>query len=156
MKKTINLILALFLSVAVQAQFNADNQPYLTKSLSTELVRDVYARTSGGGINISGVSATEARIEVYVQPNNNGNDLSKEEIRKRLEDDYDLNVSVSGGKLTAIAKPKNENLNWKRNLSISFKIYVPKNVNTDMKTSGGGISLANLSGTHNFSTSGGG
>ncbi|MBA4053997.1 MAG: hypothetical protein C0490_04730 [Marivirga sp.] len=156
MKKTINLILALFLSIAVQAQFDADKDPYLTKSLSAESIKDVYARTSGGGITVSGGSSTDARIEVYVQPNNNRGDLSKEEIKQRLEEDYDLDVSVAGSKLTAIAKPKHENMNSKRYLSISFKIYVPRSVNTDMKTSGGGITLTNLAGTHNFTTSGGG
>lgn len=156
MKKTINLILAVFLSIAVQAQFDADKQPYLTKSLSSESIRDVYARTSGGGLTVSGVPASEARIEVYVQPNNNRNELSREEIKQRLEEDYDLDVSAAGSKLTAIAKPRHGNMNGKRNLSISFKIYVPSSVNTDLNTSGGGITLSNLAGTHNFSTSGGG
>jgi DUF4097 and DUF4098 domain-containing protein YvlB len=156
MKKIINLTLALLVSIAVQAQNDNDRQPYLTKSLSAESIRDVYARTSGGGITVSGVPAGETRIEVYVQPNNNRNDLSKEEIKERLKEDYELDVSVAGNTLTAIAKPKHTNMSWKRNLSISFKIYVPKNVSTDLNTSGGGISLTNLSGTHNFSTSGGG
>jgi len=156
MKKIINLILALLLSVAVNAQFNADRDPFLTKSLSGESLQEVYARTSGGAITVSGVAANEARIEVYVEPNNNRNDLSKEEIKRRLEEDYEMNVSVSGGKLTAIAKPKHDNMNWKRNLSISFKVYVSKNVSTDLNTSGGGITLTNLSGTHDFATSGGG
>lgn len=156
MKKITNLILALLLSGAVNAQFDADREPFLTKSLSNETIRDVYARTSGGGITVSGVPASEARIEVYVQPNNNRNELSKDEIKRRLEEDYELNVAASGGKVTAIAKPKLSNLNWKRNLSISFKVYVPKSVSTDLSTSGGGITLTNLSGTHNFSTSGGG
>jgi DUF4097 and DUF4098 domain-containing protein YvlB len=155
MKKTINLILALFLSVAVNAQFDADRDPYLTKSLSGESIHDVYARTSGGGITVSGVATNETRIEVYIQPNHN-HDLSKDEIKQRLEEDYDLEVSVSGGKLTAIAKPKHNISNWKRNLSISFKVYVPKNVSTDLNTSGGGITMTNLSGTHDFATSGGG
>jgi hypothetical protein len=35
------------------------------------------------------------------------NTLSKEEIEKRLQK-YDLNISVSNNKLTAIAKPKKE------------------------------------------------
>lgn len=156
MKKFINLFLALLLSVAVNAQFDADRDPFLTKSLSSESLQEVYARTSGGGISVSGVPANEARIEVYVEPNNNRNDLSKEEIKQRLQEDYDLDVSVSGGKLTAIAKPKHDNINWKRNLSISFKVYVAKNISTDLNTSGGGITLTNLSGTHDFSTSGGG
>ena len=155
MKKLVNLSLFLLLSLAVCAQSHADQEPYLTKSLDKESIRDVYVRTSGGGIAVTGVES-EARIEVYVQPSNNQSNLSKEEIRKRLEEDYSLDVSVSNGKLTAIAKPKLNNISWKKNLSISFKVYVPKSISADLNTSGGGISLTNLSGTLDFATSGGG
>jgi len=41
-------------------------------------------------------------------------------------------------------------------MSISFKIYVPSEVSTDLKTSGGGIQLDNLKGIETFTTSGGG
>lgn len=153
MKKIINLILALLLSAAVNAQ---DHEPYFTKSLSKSTIDEVYARTSGGSITVSGVPSGETRIEVYVRTNRGQDELSKDEIKQRLEEDYDLNVSVSSGKLSAIAKAKQSNLNWKRNLSISFKVYVSRNVSTDLRTSGGGITLTNLSGTQNFSTSGGG
>jgi DUF4097 and DUF4098 domain-containing protein YvlB len=102
------------------------------------------------------VGTGEARIEVYVQASNNRTTLSKEEIQQKLDDDYELTVSVANNKLTAVAEPKDSNMNWKRALSISFKVFVPQQVSTDLKTSGGGIKLANLSGTHNFSTSGGG
>jgi hypothetical protein len=40
-------------------------------------------------------------------------------------------------------------------LSISFKVFVPKNTSTDLSTSGGSISLTNLTGEQKFSTSGG-
>jgi hypothetical protein len=152
MQKLAIILFALVITVAVSAQ--SDREPYLTKSLSKESIKDVYARTSGGGITVSGVSDSEARIEVYIK-GNNGNDLSKDEIKKRLDEDYELEVSASGGKLTAVAKSETFNMNWKRALSISFKIYVPKNVSTDLNTSGGGITLTNLAGNQNFSTSGG-
>jgi hypothetical protein len=153
MQKLAIIMFALVVTIAVHAQ--TDKEPYLTKSLSKEAIKDVYARTSGGGITVSGVPDSEARIEVYIK-GNNGSDLSKDEIKRRLEEDYDLEVSASGGKLTAIAKTKTFNLNWKRSLNISMKVYVPKNVSTDLNTSGGGITLTNLAGNQNFSTSGGG
>lgn len=143
-------------SAVVQAQFNASEDPFLTKSLSAEAIRDIYARTSGGGISVSGVPASESRIEVYVTPSRKESSLSKDEIRKRLEDDYDFKVSVENNKLTAIAETKDWNMNWKRALTISFKIYAPEKVSVDLKTSGGGINLSNISGTLDFSTSGGG
>jgi hypothetical protein len=155
MKKIFNLFLVLLLlNVAVHAQ--KDGEPYLTKSLSKDAVANVYARTSGGSIEVAGVATGDARVEVYITSNNNNNFLSKEEIKKKLEQDYKLTVEVSANKLTAIAEPDPSFKNWKQALNISFKIYVPTNVSTDLSTSGGSIELRDLSGNHNFSTSGGG
>jgi len=148
-------VLTFFVALAVWTAGLAQDSPYLTKSLANETVNDVYARTSGGGITVSGVGVSETRVEVYITGNNGRNALSKEEIKERLED-YNLDVSVSGHKVSVVAEPKHGNMNWKQGLNISFKLYVPQNVSTDLGTSGGGISLTNLSGTHNFSTSGGG
>ncbi|HEX8041755.1 MAG TPA: hypothetical protein VF490_21555 [Chryseosolibacter sp.] len=156
MKKIFNLILLLLLVATVRAQVKATDEPFLTKSLSAESIREIFSRTSGGSISVSGVNAGEARIEVFVYPSGNRTTLTKEEIQKKLDEDYELTVSVENAKLTAVAKQKSSSISWKRALAISFKIFVPKNVSTDLSTSGGGITLTNLSGTHNFSTSGGG
>jgi hypothetical protein len=154
MKKIIMLMLpVLLLNIMVYAQDS--REPYLTKTLSKDAVNSVYARTSGGGIQVTGVSAGEARIEVYIS-GNNSKTLSKDEISKRLQEDYTLTVEVSGNKLTATAEPRRSFSNWKNGLNVSYKIYVPVEVTTDLATSGGGIDLSNLKGTQNFSTSGGG
>src|SRR6185503_17490797 len=125
----------------------------MTRSLSKDAIKHVKVRTSGGGITVTGVNASEAKLEVYVRPNNNGDGtLSKEEIKKRLDEDYELTISVTGNLLTAIAKQKhNFNNDWKRSLSISFKVYVPQAVTTDLGTSGGSIRLSNLTGNQEFS-----
>jgi len=158
MKKTVfALLLMIACSVVVNAQFNADKEPLIVKSLSSESIKKVVAETSGGSINVSGVNQSEAKIEVYVRPNGRDDRFSKEEIQKRLDEDYSLEVAVQNGQLNAIAKPKRDfnNWNWKRALSISFKIYVPSSMNTKLRTSGGSISLINLNGEQDFSTSGG-
>ncbi len=148
--------LLFFLLASLQFSANAQpgKEPYMTKSLSNESIKDVLVETSGGSISVSGVSAAEARIEVYISGNNN-RDLSKEEIQQRLNDLYDLNVSVANNKLSAIAKQKRNISDWKKSLNISFKVFAPKEVSTDLSTSGGSISLDNLSGKQEFSTSGG-
>lgn len=152
MKRIFTLFLTIcLLGVVVHAQ---DREPYLTKSLSNDKINSVYARTSGGGIQVTGVSANEARIEVYITMN--GKTISKQEVAEKLKDDYNLTVEVSGNKLTATAEPQRSFNNWKQQLNVSYKIYVPADVSTDLGTSGGGIELTNLKGTQNFSTSGGG
>ncbi len=150
------LLLFVLVSAAVQAQSNRSEDLFLTKALSAESIRDIYARTSGGGITVSGVASADARIEVYISSSRKGPSLSKEEIRNRLDENYNFSVSVENNKLTAIAEAKNGSMNWKRALNISFKIFSPEKVSVDLKTSGGGISLSNLSGTLDFFTSGGG
>jgi len=127
----------------------------MTKTFANESIKDVDSRTQGGSIDVAGVSASEARVEVYITGNNWKDHLSKEEIQERLTADYDLEVSLSGGKVVARARTKHDNMNWKKSLSISFKIFVPVNSSTDLSTSGGSITLNNLSGTEQFRTSGG-
>src|SRR5882762_4239808 len=87
------------------------------------------AQSSGGNISVTGVPAAEARVEVYVR-NNHGNDMSREEAKKRLEEQYELIVTVTDHKLIATAKRKRDNDDWRNSLSVSFKIYVPEGSST--------------------------
>lgn len=156
MTKILLLLVLFFPCALLKAQFKADKQPFLTKSLAGESVNNIEAKTTGGNISVTATGQSEARIEVYVIPNNSrSNSLSKEEIQKRLDEEYELSVSVVNNKLSAIAKPKNKNMNWKRALNISFYVFVTKNVSSDLTTSGGNIKLSGISGTQDFTTSGG-
>lgn len=153
MDKMKRSIIILFLGVCT-ASFGQDREtPYQTKALSGQNIHQVDVTTSGGGISVTGVPDSEARIEVYVLGNNAG-ELNKEEIRKRMEN-YNLEISVTGGKLVASASPRERNMNWMRYVSISFRVFVPQKVSTRLRTSGGSIRLAGLSGNQDFATSGG-
>ncbi len=149
-------LLSFFVVSALLLHAQTKDEPYQTKSLATDNIKNVKVETSGGSIAVTGVSNADARIEVYIR-GNNGKDksLTKEEIQKRLNENYDLTISVSNNKLTAIAKPRHRNMDWKKGLSISFQIYSPQAVATDLHTSGGSIALKNLTGSQDFSTSGG-
>lgn len=148
--------LFLLTGILGQAQDSRNGLLYINKPLSSESINMVEAKTSGGGIEVTGVSAAEARIEVYVSQNGHRGSYTKEEIQKIINSDYDLTVTASGNKLTAIAKQKKSFNNWNSQLSISYKIFVPMNCGTRLNTSGGNISIANLKGEQHFSTSGGG
>lgn len=154
MKKYSLLFIMLVSVVLIRAQ--SKEEPYQTKSLANESIQNVKVQTSGGSISVTGTSNAEARIEVYIRGNNGReNKLTREEIQKRIDEDYDLTISVSNNKLTAIARPKYRNMNWKKALSISFQVFSPQNVSTDLNTSGGSIALKNITGSQNFQTSGG-
>jgi hypothetical protein len=150
MKKCIIIV---FLSFCSALYGQNRETPYQTKSLSGQKIDQVEVSTSGGSISVTGVPESEARVEVYVHGNNAGS-LSKEELENRLEN-YSLKISVSGNKVVAQASPREKNMNWKKGLSISFRVYVPEKVTSSLKTSGGSIHLANLTGNQDFSTSGG-
>ncbi len=155
--KTYLSLLLLGLGFTVNAQIKAGQEPYLTKSLASESIKSVEVKTSGGSIAVTGGSNADARVEVYVNQNNNrsGETLTKEEIQQRIASDYELTVTASNGKLIARARPKEKNMDWKRGLNISFRVFVPQKISTDLTTSGGSIDLANISGEQHFTTSGG-
>jgi DUF4097 and DUF4098 domain-containing protein YvlB len=156
MRKMFFYILLASLAISVNAQFNAEKTPLITKSLSADNIKSILAETSGGNISVSGVSAAQAKIEVYVVPNNyKKNALSESEIKTRMNSDYDVVVEAKNNKLTATAKAKNRKMDWKKALNFSFKIYVPGNVTTELTTSGGNIELTDLTGDQKFTTSGG-
>jgi DUF4097 and DUF4098 domain-containing protein YvlB len=152
MKKFTLLLIAGFLTLMTTV--SAQTPPYLQKSLSGLSIQQVEAETSGGNISVTGVSDGEARLEVYVR-GNHGEGLNNEELKRRLEEQFDLTISTDNHKLRAIARPR-RNINWNRSLSISFKIYAPLAASTMLRTSGGNITLKKLTGsTQDFRTSGG-
>ncbi|GAB3263883.1 hypothetical protein GCM10027347_30650 [Larkinella harenae] len=145
---------ALPLAFSSQAQ-DRDETPYDTKNFSGSL-STLRVETSGGSILVEGTQSSGVKVEMYVRPNNwPSNKLSKEEIEERLKE-YDVKLGVENNTVVATAKRKrNDNWDWKRSLSISFKVYTPRNFATDLHTSGGSIRLNNLVGSQNFATSGG-
>ncbi|WP_342647893.1 DUF4097 family beta strand repeat-containing protein [Mucilaginibacter sp. CSA2-8R] len=152
-KQTLILYMALS-SLAASAQNKWNAEPYLTKSLSNSAIKDVFVRTSGGSIEVDGISTGEARIEVYISANNDRGRLSKTELEQRLKENYTLEITDDNHELHATAKSKS-NMDWGKAVSISFKVYVHKAVSTNLTTSGGSISLSDLAGEQNFTTSGG-
>jgi hypothetical protein len=153
MKKiTVSLILALA-AFALQAQHFDSHDLYTTKSFSGSSPKKINSLTSHGNISVSEVPATQTRVEVYVRSNSSDQDLSKEEIQKRLDEYYTLDISLSGGVLNASARQKKDFPFNQSNLSISFAIYTPKEASSTLKTSHGNIELSGLKGAQDAVTS---
>jgi hypothetical protein len=150
MKKTYLFIIAALL---VTSSFAQNKTPYMVKKFPVAGIKSLEVSTSGGGINVMGKAANEAEVKVFVSGNNSKNELSAKEIEKLLEN-YILEIAKEGDLLRCTAKNKGQ-MDWKKSLSISFEIKVPEKINTNLKTSGGSISLEKLTGKLDFSTSGG-
>jgi DUF4097 and DUF4098 domain-containing protein YvlB len=163
MHKQLHIMLKLFFLFLVSsllvgtagAQSSGHTPPYLVKSLSGASIKQVSVETTGGNISVTGGEDAEARVEVYIWGNNNNEDLPKAEIQRRLDELYEFGITVSNNKVTAYAKPKERSMNWKKGLTISFKVYAPRMVSTMLRTSGGNVRLKELTGTQDFRTSGG-
>ncbi|HEV7382140.1 MAG TPA: hypothetical protein VGN64_20230 [Dyadobacter sp.] len=147
------LTLVAFISIAQ----SSEDQPYVSKSFNNKSLSALVVETSGGSINVKGEQKNGFLVEMFVRPNNwNGkSQLTKEEIEDRLED-YDILIGTEGNKVVATAKRKN-GTKWdnQKSISISFKIAAPRNISTNLKTSGGSIRIASLTGDQTFTTSGG-
>ena len=150
-------LFVLFISVSLSVNClticaNAQQKdPYMTRNFPASSIKEIEATTSGGSITVSGDASSQAVVEVFATRDK----WSAEEIKRVIEENYTIEINFTNGKLYAEAKSKNR-INWdKQGVSISFKISVPKQVNSNLKTSGGSISISNLSGSQNFTTSGG-
>jgi DUF4097 and DUF4098 domain-containing protein YvlB len=154
MKKLLFLLACGLYVVALEAQ-SGDRQPYLQKSFARGAVHELEAQTSGGNISVFGSATGDARVEVFVQGDNGRWNLSREEIQRKLDEQYDLTVELQGNKLVAVAKSKRNFNNWNHGVSISFRIYTPVEISSHVRTSGGNLVLKDLSGSEDFRTSGG-
>jgi DUF4097 and DUF4098 domain-containing protein YvlB len=155
MKKLLVLFAGVLLSAnffTVHANKNQEKDPFMIRTFSASTVKEVEAVTAGGSLTLTGDADSKAVVEVYVSRSN----WSTKEIRQSLEKNYTIDIKVENGRLYAEAKRKGNSTNWnQQGVSISFKIIVPRQVNSDLKTSGGSIHIHNLSGLQNIKTSGG-
>ena len=154
MKKLCLLLTGGLVVLAAGAQ-SSDRQPFMTKTFPRAAVKALEVQTSGGNISVEGVASGDARVEVYISGDGR-HEPPKEEIQKMLDEQYDLEIAMEGNKLVAVAKQRGSWQNsWRRGLSISFRVFTPEAVGSHIRTSGGNISMRNLSGPQDFRTSGG-
>ncbi len=142
-------------ALGLRAQSPGDT-PYQVKSFPADGFKSLRVLTSGGNVTVTGQSSGEARIEMYVRGNDSRDELSDAEIKERLDKYYEVDISKDANTVNATAKRK-QGIEWSREnaLSISFRAFVPAGVTTDLKTSGGNVSLENLNGEQKAATSGG-
>ena len=151
-----NIVFAFILAatcLTLRAQHSESDNLYTTKSFKDASPKKINAGTSHGNISVSVVPASQTRVEVYIHSSNGNQELSKEEIQKKLDKDYTLEISFSGDVLNASARRKNDISLNETGLSISFVIYAPKTASNVLKTSHGNIDLTGFEGNQDVETS---
>lgn len=144
----------LFISFNLFAHDSFEGKPYLIKNFVLQEDGKLHVETSGGSIAVAGEDSDEVVVEMYVKKNNSWKDwFSDEDVEEALQD-YNIEIEQQGNEIFAVAKRKKGG--WgNNNLSISFKVIVPRHVSTNLNTSGGSITLDNVVGEQDVSTSGG-
>src|SRR5579862_1874165 len=153
MKKIAVVFMLVATHFVSQAQNYESKYLYTTKEFKDASPKKITVTTSHGNISVSESPASQTRVEVYVHGNYNGQDLTKDEIQRKLDEYYSMEISLSGDVLNASVREKKELPFIQSGLSISFNVYAPKNASSTLKTDHGNIDLSGLTGNQEVVTS---
>lgn len=150
----ISFVLMLWVISTANAMQNRGDDPYRVEEFSISTPGELEVQTSGGHITVEGSGNSSVRVEMFVSKD--GESLSPSDTD--LEH-FDIAIEQRGNRVQAIAKRENGSW-WKfwddeNNISVSFVVYTPHEMITQLKTSGGHIKTAGLTGTQEMKTSGG-
>lgn len=149
--RTICVILVTMISCLGFAQNS--KTPTITKTFELNQPGKLYSKSSGGSILVK--THNEANVEVQVFIRKNGRILSPSDpmIDEILEDFY-LEIDKRGSVIYANAKRKRNF--WRlKNVGIYFTIITPRKMSCNVSSSGGGVKIYGVEGTHYFKSSGG-
>jgi len=127
---------------------------YAKMDFAASDVQRMEIATSGGFVTVEGGAEEKAQLTVILRPNGSNQLFRKgKDLHAIFEERYDLELGLENGLLVAKAKRKDNRGN--NPLSVSFQITVPKQIESDIRTSSGSIKLSNLEGKQHFRTSAG-
>lgn len=127
--------------------------PSEIKNVSAEGVRNLQIETITGDIELLGNEENEIRIEIYASKRLFIHFFKKESITS-VDLGYELvNITQQGDHLRIAARNNGFwKWDWLSFFQVSFRIFIPKNINALITTTVGDISLNNLVGKQNLRT----
>lgn len=151
--KMCSLIVVLTAVLSLSA-FSKDDQPTITKSFDLNQPGTLNASSSGGGVDVKTHDQPKVEIQAFVRKN--GRILSpSDKMLDEILDDFEINFSKNGSVITAKVQRK-ARFNFWNNVGISLVIIVPDEMSCNVSSSGGGLKIDGVKGTHEFTSSGGG
>ena len=150
---------SLFLD-CVSAQCDEPFSTYTFSALDMSSVNVVKATTLNGSLTVNGDANSETVVKMYISRNGSltvklfrrtwtDRTWTEEEIKQHLAENYVIEVNVIGEELLVAARQKN---NERPQINISFQIMVPRQMNSDLKTTNGSVQISNLTGSHKLET----
>ncbi len=128
--------------------------PTITKTFDMSQPGTLSALSSGGGISVRTHDEEKVIVQVFVRKNGRILSPSDPQVDDVLED-FDLDIEKNGSAIIANVKRKSR-FGFRNNVGISLKIITPQEMSCDVSSSGGGVDISGVAGTHNFASSGGG
>lgn len=149
------LLLFLGVSCTNASSFQFEGDPYLSHNFTINGPGDLKVETSGASVSVSGTSGNSVVIDMYVKYKGKEIDTENADIEELLEE-YDLDFSQNGNTISLTAK-KSGGWGWNsdNSLNLAFKVSVPHTMSTNINSSGGSISLTEITGEQEINTSGG-
>jgi uncharacterized protein YneR len=145
------LMAGLFLTAAQPALAQSSDKAYRVEEYSVSGQVSLEVRTSGGSISVVGSNEDEVIVEMYVRKRGDYVEPGDADL-----DDYEIEIAQDGNNVRAIVERRSGSWNWNNNgYSISFVVYAPEETRSRLKTSGGSLTVRNLSGSQELKTSGG-
>jgi DUF4097 and DUF4098 domain-containing protein YvlB len=150
------VLLIIYYSKALPTTENNRFKDFFSRNfLHRELLRDTSGKTfqvESGGVLYMETDGADIRVETW-DKNEVNVIIEKRGNKDRLED-YKVTFSASPKRVEIFGKMERHIWNWD-NFSITFKIKMPKQFNPEIKTSGGDITLRDITGEIQSKTSGG-
>lgn len=152
-KAQISIMMAvLFTLLSCNGYTQDDKTPTITKTFELKEPGTLNSSSSGGSIKVYSHDEQKVVVNVFIRKNGKILPPKSDQIDEILEG-FELVVEKNGSVVTATAKKKDFFKRW--NTGIYFSILVPKEMSCNVSSSGGGVKVAGVKGTHEISSSGG-
>ena len=136
------MLIIFLLGLSTSFSFAEELKILREKSFQAKDWENVYVDASGADVKVESWDKQEVYVKIF------GN--------HRAEDRMKFSIDQENQTVKVIAKRKGSFFNWfGGSLSVRIEIFVPKNQNTHIETSGGDIKIANINGVFQLNTSGG-
>jgi hypothetical protein len=153
MKSYLPLLIGLGWLFASPLLLNASSvERTVEKSFAVQAGGTLKVETAGGNINVEPGAGDTVKV-VAKEKIRAGNDAEADDVLK----DLTLTIEQQGNDVVAIAKYHGGAGGWfgSNRVQVSFVVTVPSRFNTDLRTSGGNVTIGDLAGRIQARTSGG-
>jgi two-component system, LytTR family, sensor kinase len=134
-----------------------NQSPSMTKNFEAQGLKNLSLETFSGDIELVGHDESTIKVEVYAYARRISTlFLFREQLSEEILFTDEFSINIFGDTLKVWNRINFLNpLTWFKFKKTSFRVFIPKMINSYAKTYGGDISIKNVSGNHSFLTWGG-